>query len=163
MRPRATSRARSVDKLKSEWPLKPGKPFRQADWTAAKNGTLTRLRADAYPLANWIGTGAQVDPKTHEVRIFVVADSGPHFRFGPLRIEGLSRYGEDAVRTWRLSMPAQPYSEKGLLDFQERLAKARLFDSVSVSIEPDAGNAAAVPVLVRLANCRRSRRWSASA
>jgi len=136
--------------LNSEWPLNTGRPFRQADWTAAKNGVLTRLRADAYPLANWIGTGAQVDPQTHQVRIFVVADTGPHFRFGPLRIEGLSRYGESAVAHLAPFRTGAPYSEKALLDFQERLAKAGLFDSVSVSIEPDADNATAVPVQVRL-------------
>jgi translocation and assembly module TamA len=139
-----------IDKLNSEWPLKTGRAFRQADWTAAKNGVLTRLRAAAYPLANWIGTGAQVDPQTHQVRIFVVADSGAYFRFGPLRIEGLSRYGESAVSHLAPFHAGAPYSEKALLDYQERLAKANLFDSVSVSIEPDAGNAAAVPVLVRL-------------
>ena len=111
---------------------------------------LTRLRADAYPLAHWIGTGAQVDPQTHQVRIFVVADSGAHFRFGPLRIEGLSRYRESAVSHLAPFDAGAPYSEKGLLDFQERLAKANLFDSVSVSIEPDESNAAAVPVLVRV-------------
>jgi translocation and assembly module TamA len=139
-----------IEALNREWPLKSGRPFRQADWTAAKNGALTRLRADAYPLAHWVGTGAQVDPQTHEVRIFVVADSGPHFRFGPLRIEGLSRYGESAVTHLAPFHAGQPHSEKALLDFQERLAKANLFDSVSVSIEPNEGNAAAVPVLVRL-------------
>jgi translocation and assembly module TamA len=139
-----------IEKLNNDWPLKAGRPFRQADWTAAKNGVLTQLRAEAYPLANWVGTGAQVDPQTHQVRIFVVADSGPHFRFGPLRIEGLSRYGESAVSHLAPFHAGAPYSEKGLLDFQERLAKANLFDSVSVSIEPDESNAAAVPVLVRL-------------
>ena len=139
-----------IERLNSEWPLKAGRPFRQTDWTAAKNGVLTLLRADAYPLANWVGTGAQVDPQTHEVRIFVVADSGPHFTFGPLRIEGLSRYGDSAVSHLAPFNAGDAYSEKAMLDFQERLAKANLFDSVSVSIEPDAQNAAAVPVLVRL-------------
>jgi translocation and assembly module TamA len=136
--------------LRNEWPLKPGRAFRQTDWTAAKNSTLARLRADAYPLANWAGTAAQIDPSTHRVRIFVVGDSGPRFLFGPLRIEGLSRYGEPAVRNLAPFAPGQPYSEKALLDFQERLAKSGLFDSVSVTIEPDLETADAAPVIVRL-------------
>jgi translocation and assembly module TamA len=143
--------ARSLlDTLHAEWALPVGAPFRQPDWNAAKGGTLAALRADAYPLATWSGTVAQVDAAQSSVNIFAVADSGPRVLFGDLQIEGLSRYRENTVRNLSPISPGQPYSEKALLDFQERIAKAGLFDSVSVAVEPTLEQADAAPVLVRV-------------
>lgn len=139
-----------IESLQRDWGLQKGAAFTRAAWADAKARLLTRLRADAYPGASWSGTAAQVDPQTQAVRIFVVADSGPHHYFGPLRIEGLSRYQDTTVRRLATFEPGHSYSEKTLLDFQERLARAGLFDSVAVSIDPDPTLAAATPVLVRL-------------
>ncbi|HEY1392923.1 MAG TPA: BamA/TamA family outer membrane protein, partial [Methylibium sp.] len=132
------------------WPLQPGTPFGQADWSAAKSAVLVQLRAAGYPLAAWTSTAAEVDAAQHSVAITAVADSGPRFHFGELRIEGLSRYDESAIRNLAPFDPGTPYSEQALLDFQERIAKAGLFDSVAVTLEPDAAQASAAPVLVRV-------------
>lgn len=136
--------------LRANWSLPIGAPFRQSEWNAAKGSALARLRADAYPLAAWSGTSAQVDAAQNQVNVFAVADSGPRVYFGDLRIEGLSRYESAAVANLSPFGPGAPYSEKALLDFQERIGKAGLFDSVSVSVEPSAEQAAATPVLVRV-------------
>lgn len=139
-----------LDAVRRDWSLPEGRAFSGDAWADAKSSLLTRLRAGAYPSANWIGTAAQVDPATQQVRIFAVADSGPRYRFGALDIEGLERYEAPAVRNLAPFTEGQPYNEKDLLDFQERLAGAGLFDSVSVTIEADPERAEAVPVLVRL-------------
>lgn len=136
--------------LHAEWALPVGATFRQSEWNAAKGGTLAALRADAYPLATWSGTVAQVDAAQNSVSIFAVADSGPRVRFGEIQVEGLSRYRENTVRNLSPISPGQPYSEKALLDFQERIAKAGLFDSVAVTVEPTIEQADAAPVLVRV-------------
>ena len=39
-----------LDRLERNWALPEGQVFRQADWSAAKNGALARMRA-AYPTA----------------------------------------------------------------------------------------------------------------
>ena len=136
--------------LRRQWPLKPDTPFRQPLWTGAKNATLARLRAEGYPAASWSGTSAQVDAEKNTVRLSLVADSGPLFRLGPLRVEGIQRYDEESVRRLATFGPGQPYSEKLLLDYQERLQKVGLFEGAVVEIDPDPKTASAAPVLVRV-------------
>ncbi len=139
-----------LDALRRDWPLAAGEPFTQSAWAAAKNASLAQLRADGYPAATWSGTGVEVDPATQRARIFVVADSGPLFRLGELRVEGLERYRESAVRNLAGFVPGAVYSESLLAEFQERLRKAGLFEAVAVDVEVGAERAAAAPVVVRV-------------
>jgi translocation and assembly module TamA len=141
---------RELDTLRRLWPLHPGDPFRQSAWADAKNATLARLRADGYAGANWSRTNAHVDAPANRVDLAVVLDSGPLYRLGAVRIEGLQRYDESAVRQLSTFHAGDPYSEKALLDFQERLQKLGLFEGASVEIDADPATAAAAPVLVRV-------------
>jgi translocation and assembly module TamA len=140
-----------IERLRDRWPLKDGAAFSQPSWSSAKNGTLSQLRAEGYPAASLAAnTLAHVDAKTQEAAVAVEFDSGPLFILGALRIEGLKRYNEDAIRNIADFGPGTPYSEKRLYDYQERLAKLGLFGGVTVEIEPDPAKAAAVPVIVRV-------------
>jgi len=139
-----------LDRLRKRWPLPPGSGFSQSTWNSAKNSTLAVLRAEGYPTASWTATYAHVDAKTREVELEVLVNSGPQFYLGELRIEGLKRYDEGAIRNVADFGPGTPYTEKRLLDFQERLGKLGLFNSVTVEIDPDPEKAAAVPVLVKV-------------
>lgn len=136
--------------LRRIWPLKPGMPFRQSAWNDAKNATLAQLRAEGYPAASWASTSAQVDVERNSVRVAVVADSGPLFRLGAITVEGVERYDAEAVRRLATFQAGTPYSEKLLLDYQERLVKAGLFEGATVEIDPDPATAAAAPVLVKV-------------
>ena len=145
--------ARAVEQLaalRRQWPLQPGEPFRQPAWSNAKNATLANLRAEGYPAADWKSTNAQVEAVAHTARLSLVADSGPLFKMGALKIEGLQRHDEDAVRRLATFNPGTPHSEKLLLDFQERLQKLGLFEGASVEIDPNPANAEAATVLVRV-------------
>jgi translocation and assembly module TamA len=137
-------------RLRAQWPLAEGKPFSQSAWNSAKNGTLAQLRAEGYAAAKAGETTAHVDAKTNQVGLAVELQSGPLFILGELKIEGLKRYSEEGIRNVADFGPGTPYSEKRLYNYQERLAKLGLFNSVAVSIEPDESQAAAVPVLVRV-------------
>lgn len=136
--------------FRTQWPLPAGQPFRQAAWNSAKNVSLARLRAGGYAAASWASTAAHVDVPTQQARLQLTADSGPLYRLGPVRIEGLQRYGEASVRRLATFAPGTPYSEKLLLDYQERLQKLGLFASSSVEIEADPSTADAAPVLIRV-------------
>lgn len=140
----------TLEGLRRDWPLKPGEAFRQDDWSSAKSNTLARLRAEGYPAASWADTTARVDADANRVQLSAVADSGPLFHLGEISIEGLSRYDESAVRNVANFAPGAPYSEKTLLDFQERLQKVGLFEGAVVSIDPDPALADAAPVTVQV-------------
>ncbi len=139
-----------LDRLRKRWPLDEGQPFSQSAWNSAKNGTLAQLRAEGYPAARAGETTAHVDAKANEATLAVELDSGPLFILGELHIEGLKRYSEQGIRNVADFGPGTPYSEKRLYDYQERLLKLGLFNSVTVSIEPDESRAKAVPVMVRV-------------
>ena len=139
-----------VRQLHAEWPLPPGAPFRQEAWTDAKNATLGRLHAGGYPTAVWSATDAAVTSREQQARLAATAQSGPLFHYGELRIEGLQRYDERAVRNVAPFAPGMPYSERGLIDLQERLVRTGLFEGAVAEIDTDPRRAAAAPVTVRV-------------
>jgi translocation and assembly module TamA len=145
------ARARAViDALRKDWPLKPGTPFRNGAWSSAKSAALAKLRAEGYASATMSGTSAQVDAQQHTVRLFVVADSGPLYRTGELKIEGLVHHDAQTVRNLAGFSPGTPASESLLLDYQERLQQSGLFDRAAVTLDPDVSTSAAAPVTVRV-------------
>ncbi len=98
----------------------------------------------------WAGTGAAVNLERNEARLFLVVDSGPLFRLGPLQIEGLVAQDAETVRNLANTRGGVPVTEALLLDFQERLQKSGLFETVAVTLDTDPAQAAAAPVTVRV-------------
>ncbi len=132
------------------WELPTGENFRNDDWNSAKAGALSRLRAAGYATAAWSGTAAAVDLENNTVRLFLVADSGPLFRVGRLQIEGLVAQDEETVLNLASVDVGEPVTETLLLDFQDRLQKSGLFETVAVVLEADLAKAASADLLVRL-------------
>lgn len=148
---RAEPYARDAQRaLRHDWPLPPGAVFRNPVWSDAKRSSLARLRAQAYVDAEWLSTSARVDAKTHQADLNLVARSGPLYRTGPLRIEGLRHHDEQTVRNLANFPPGRPATEKLLLDYQERLQNSGLFDRATVLLDPQAPDPGAAPVTVQL-------------
>lgn len=139
-----------TEDLADNWGLPEDEPFRQADWSNAKNTTLARLRADTYPMASWSGTSATVDAQAHTASLFLVADSGPAFSFGEVRIEGLERQPPSAILNLAPFRPGQPYRERQVLDWQDRIQKVNLFESVYVAPAFDVNHPQATPLIVQV-------------
>jgi translocation and assembly module TamA len=140
----------TLDQLRKAWDLPAGRDFRNPAWSEAKAAALARLRAAGYASAAWSGTGAEIDVEHDEVRLFVVADSGPLYRWGSLEVEGLVAQDIETVRNLVAARRGAPVTEALLLDFQERLQKAGLFETVSVTLDPDPAQAAEARILARL-------------
>lgn len=138
------------NEIQAAWPLRDGEPFTQEAWDAAKNAVLARLRTQGYPNASFSGTRADVDAAQHVVRLFGLVDSGALVRLGPVSFTGLERYRETAARNMVDFVEGDRFTEKRLLDLQERLGKVGLFDGVTVELDSDPAKAAAAPVLVTL-------------
>ena len=141
----------TLDQLRSRWALQPGAAFRNPLWTDAKAAALARLRAAGYATAVWNGSGAQIDPQTNQVRLFLVVDSGPLFRYGGLVIDGLTMQDESTVKNLAATSAGAPITETLLLDFQDRLQKSGLFESISVTLDTDPARADAARIQVRVA------------
>ncbi len=140
----------SLLQLRSSWDLPAGKDFRNAAWSDAKAAALARLHAMGYATAQWSGTGAEVNTQDNSVRLFLVVDSGPLYRWGSLQLEGLVTHNESTVRNLLATQPGEPVTETLLLDFQDRLAKSGLFESVNVTLDLDPARAGQAAIVARL-------------
>ncbi|WP_397533602.1 autotransporter assembly complex family protein [Roseateles sp.] len=143
--------------LQRSWGLPEGRPFRQSDWSSAKTALLTRSRASGYPLARLALSDAELDTESRRAVLRLSLDSGPLFRLGEIRIEGLQHQPPSTVLRLADFRPGTPYSEKLLLDFQERLQATLLFDRVSVELDSAESGSASAPVLVRLREAPRQQ------
>jgi translocation and assembly module TamA len=143
--------AKVRDELRGGWALPAGAEFSNGAWADAKTAALARLRAAGYANAAWSGTAAQVDRERNEVRLFVVADSGPLFRLGGIVVEELHAQDAETVHNLLVARRGAPVTEALLLDFQERLQKAGLYASINVTLDTsDPARAGEAQVLVRL-------------
>jgi translocation and assembly module TamA len=80
----------------------------------------------------------------------LVADTGPTFAFGDVHIEGLKRQPASAILNLAPFNKGELYKEKLLLDWQERIQKLNLFESIFVTTDLDPTQARAAPVLVQV-------------
>lgn len=136
--------------VRERFAMAPGTPFRNDNWSAAKAAVLATLRTAGYASAAFSGTTAEVDTASDSVRLFLVVDSGPLFRLGELEITGLAQHDVQTVRNLAMARPGTPVTEAWMLDFQERLGKAGLFESVSVTLDANPAQAAQARVRVSL-------------
>ena len=117
------------------WALDEGEPFTQRAWSRSKTALLADLRSYGYPTASFLGTSAHVDATQASVRLFAATDSGPLFRVGSVRIEGLARTPESAALNVRPFALGTIFSEQMLIDYQEALAKVGLYDGIAVELD----------------------------
>jgi len=143
------------ERLQAQWALPPGAPFRNAPWTEAKTGLLTRLRAQGYLDSVLADSRAEVDPAVARVEIDLQADSGPLHRVGELKFVGLKLHDETSVRPLAPLPGHAPVTEAWLGDFQDRLQKSGLFNRVAVSPQTEATDPAATPIVVEVEEARR--------
>ncbi len=126
-----------IYRVRQRWGQAEGAPYSQDGWSDAKSGALSLLRAEGYAAAVFAGSTAQVDAEAHQADLFLVIDSGPLYRYGELRFEGLDHVDEGAVRALLDFSPGQPMREQPLLDYQDRLGRSGLFDTISVTVDPE--------------------------
>jgi translocation and assembly module TamA len=138
----------AIARVRREWPLQAGAPFRQSVWTAAKSQAVATLAGSAFAAAKLTSSEALVDPHANSVGIDVAIDSGPVFHVGDLDVQGLSRYPADLVRHYRTQRRGDRYSIAELDQFVRRLNGTGYFASVHAAIDTDVAHAADAPVQV---------------
>ncbi|MBT9540286.1 MAG: BamA/TamA family outer membrane protein [Thiobacillus sp.] len=128
--------------------LKPGMPFRQADWDAAKNTALRPLLRSTYQAARLASSEARVDPAAQRASLSLVIDSGPAFFYGPLQISGNERYPASVIAALNPAVTGEPVRQQQMQDYQQALDATGYFSQVIVLVNPDPAVAAAAPILV---------------
>ena len=143
--------------LREGWTLGEGKPFRQAEWDAAKQRLLDQVGARLYAAARITHSRAEVDPEAGEVRLEVDIDSGPPFYLGALEVSGIDALPAGIVERYSTLEVGDPYDRDALLAFQAGLQNEPQFAAVIVEIDRDPARAAATPVRVQVAEALPKR------
>lgn len=142
---------RQQQRVVRDWSLTPGAPFTQSAWDAAKTGGLRQLQARRHPAARIANSRAEIDADEHQAKLSVTYDTGPAYRFGPLRVEGHERYDPDGARRLARLPTGAIYDEAEMLDAQLRLASSGYYDAVFLTLDTEEGTApAAAPVVARV-------------
>lgn len=148
--------------IERSFSLKPGMPFRQADWDAAKLAVLRPLQATSYPAAQLAASEARIDPAAQSADLTLTIDSGPAFFYGEPVIIGTRRYPASVARNLSPLKPGKPFRQQDLFDYQMALETSGYYARATVSIEPDPARAAAVPIRVEVVE-RPEKRFSVGA
>jgi translocation and assembly module TamA len=152
-----TRRRNQRERIERDFVLKPGMPFRQADWTAAKATALRPLHRSRFPAARLASSEAKIDPATQRATLTLVIDSGPAFYYGALQISGNQRYADSTIRALSPVAPGEPYRQQDIVDYQRLLDASGYFSQVVVRVEPDPAQAAAVPIQVVVSERKEKR------
>ena len=141
--------ARSLlNRVRQNWGLRRGQPFRQEDWEAAKRAAVRELAGWRYAAAKIGASEAHIDPKAQQARLTVEIDSGPPFRFGSIDVTGARRYPDALVANLAPFKPGDVYDRDRLLLYQQRLLESGYFASVQAEIDANPALADAAPLHV---------------
>jgi translocation and assembly module TamA len=151
----AGASAARLERLRSTFPLRPGQPFRQDAWTAAKNASLAGVRRDGHAAATWNRTKATVDVERALADLTLELAPGPLYRLGPVRIEGLERYDATTVRNLATFRPGAGLRRADARRLPGAAPQVGLFEGASVELETEGVDPQAAPVTVRLKELTR--------
>jgi outer membrane protein assembly complex protein YaeT len=124
--------------------IREGDVFSLDAYEAAKKELLARLAELGRPLAAVVG-GADVDVRTHEARITWRVEPGPLVRFGPVRIDGLTRTDESLIRREVTIEEGDVYSLSAMRETRRNIQSLRVLGSVIVRPIPEEVQPGAVP------------------
>ncbi|HEX5639931.1 MAG TPA: BamA/TamA family outer membrane protein [Burkholderiaceae bacterium] len=149
--------AERAEQLRAAWPLKPGTPFRSADWEAARLRLLASTEERDFAGARIVDSLAEVRPETASAHLSIEIDSGPAYTVGALTIDGLSRFEADLVERFNPFRPGDPYERAKLVEFQQLLQDTPYFSYAvaTLQLSPDDPEQAPLKVVVRESRLRR--------
>ena len=144
-------------RVRENWALRRGQPFRQEDWEAAKRDAVREVSGWRYAAARVASSEARVDPKQARVRLSVEIASGPPFRFGALDVAGSRRYPAALAANLAPLKPGDVYDRDKLILYQQRLLESGYYASVQAEIEANAAAADAAPLHVSVLEANSQR------
>ncbi len=137
-------------RIRDTWLLRVGEPFRQSEWDAAKAQAVRELSGWHYAAAAIADSRAVIDPKARTASLTLALSSGPPFRIGALRINGLRRYDRRVVANMSPLHEGEPYEREKLDLYQRNLLASGYFVSAQIAVDTDVARADATPVNISL-------------
>ena len=137
-------------------PLRVGKPFNLARLQMSIDTVTLRLRNLGYPTVDIFREFAS-DSATRRANATLTVETGHHYRFGSVKVEGTTRVDTSVVRALLLVEQGRAYSEKEITASQLNLYRSDLFSLAQVSLDTVAFDEtdSLVPVIVKVAEAKR--------
>ena len=142
--------AAQQEAIRSAWSLRSGQLFTQLGWDNAKTVGLRNLTAKRYATGSVGASRAEIDADSAEAKLGVTYDSGPAYRFGPIKVNGADRYSADGARRIARVPTGTDYDQQKLLDAQQRLASSGYYDSVFLTLDTEGTDPQAAPVIAQV-------------
>jgi translocation and assembly module TamA len=122
-----------MNQIQAGWSLPEGGFYRAALWEQSKKTVLDSLQGQGYLSAKVVMSQVSVDVRNTTAGVEVVFESGPRYKFGEIKLEGLKRYEPSIVDALRSFKPGDFYRLDSLIEFQTRLRDSGYFSSVTVA------------------------------
>ena len=137
-------------------PLRVGKPFNLAQLQWSIDTVSLRLRNLGYPTVD-IFREFTSDSATRTASATLTVETGHHFSFGSVKVEGTARVDTSIVRSLLLVKQGRPFSERDITASQLNLYRSDLFSLAQVSLDTAAFDKtdSLVPVIVKVAEAKR--------
>lgn len=146
----------AFDALIRELPLQVGAPFRHQAYERAKRSLQNLAAERGYFDARLVRSEVRVDLDRYSAAVHLVLDSGPRYRFGPVRFE--STVVRDALLQKFVPFePGEAYDAAEVLALHNALLDSDYFEQVDVRPRPEQARDLAVPIDVRLRARKRTR------
>lgn len=139
-----------AERVRRNWGLQTGAPFREDDWASAKQSGLNTLQRRRYPAATIADSQARIDAQSQQADLAVTYNSGPLFTFGELHIDGTKRYPESIIRNINPLRVGEEYSADRLLELQRAIQRTPYFSNAVIGIDTDPAHAELTPVNVHI-------------
>lgn len=118
----------------------------------AETAAVNALQNQGFPYAEFRERTGLVDTDAAALTVDSIISTGPGYKFGEVRFEGLESVEEDYLLKYMPWKQSDAFNRHSLIDYQRRLSATNLFKSVSVRIPETpsggAGNLPAFPVTV---------------
>lgn len=137
-------------------PLRVGKPFNLSRLQMSIDTVALRLRNLGYPKVD-IFREFTSDSATRTASATLKVETGQHFSFGSVKVQGTSRVDTNVVRSLLVVKPGRPFSEREITASQLNLYRSDLFSLALVSLDTAAFDSAGsvVPIIVDVAEAKR--------
>ena len=149
--------AEYYQKAMANWQQPVGENFDQEGWSSSKTSVLSAVTRKKYPLAQFTGTQAAVNPQTQKADLTVTVDSKKPIYFGEFQIKGNQRYPQSVISGMAQFKTGDVYDLDKLLDYQQALENDSHYTGASVQADFDNLQGDRVPVKVAVSEAKRQK------
>lgn len=138
-----------VESLFNALTIKVGDPRREAALRNSQAAITADLTNHGFPFANAVAE-VKRDDASQTAKIVFRVNPGRECRFGEVQVTGNKKIPQRVIREELPFVPGEIFSQRRLIDGQQRVYRLELFQSVNVRALADALNGDKIPIEVRV-------------